>query len=225
MEGIMKSLSAGIVLVALSFAARLPLYGQPPDQEKLVFQNEFVRVFEVNLNPGVKLPIHETGERLIYSLSSYSLTYRWDGRTAEERRNVGDVHFHPAGKHAEENNGKQKASFLIVERTSTPLPATEQVGIDMAKASPFNTRVLFDRDLAKVFEVKLLPRDAVGMHHGLPRLVYALTPYDLLIKTPDGRAVTESGKKGTCRWHPAGMHSVENKTVAPTKLLVFGFKR
>jgi hypothetical protein len=95
----------------------------------------------------------------------------------------------------------------------------------MAKASPFNTRVLFDRDLAKVFEVKFLPHDAVGMHLGLPRLVYALTPFDLVIKTPDGKEMKESSKKGTFRWHPAGMHSAENRTTAPTSLLVFGFKR
>ncbi len=224
-EVAMKSLSRGTVLAALFLGIIPPLFGQSPRKEKPVFQNEYVRVFEATLNPGEKLAPHETGDRLIYSLTSYSLTYRWDDRVSEERRKEGDIHFHPGGKHAEENNGKQKASFLIIERTSTPLPPYEQVGIDMAKASPFNTRVLFDRDLAKVFEVKFLPRDAVGMHQGLPRLAYALTAYDLLIRTPDGKEVRESGKKGTFRWHPPGMHSVENRTISPTRLLVFGFKR
>jgi uncharacterized RmlC-like cupin family protein len=221
----MKSLFPGFLLITAPLLFSSPLRGQSPPQEKIVFQNDYVRVFEVNLNPGVKLPPHETGERLIYSLTSYVLTYRWDGRTSEEHRKAGDIHFHPSGKHAEENNGNQRASFLIIERTAVSLPPGAQFGIDMAKASPFNTQVLFDRDLAKVFEVKFLPHDAVGMHQGLPRLVYALTPFDLLIKTPDGKEVKESGKKGTFRWHPAGMHSVENRTATPTKLLVFGFKR
>jgi hypothetical protein len=221
----MRSLSALVVLLTLFLVAQFPLFGQPPQQEKLVFQNEYVRVFDVTLNPGTKLPPHETGDRLIYSLSSYTLTYRWDGRTSQERRKAGDIHSHPSGKHAEENTGNQKASFLIIERTSTPLPPGEQTGIDMAKASPFNTQVIFDRELAKVFEVKFLPRDAVGMHLGLPRLVYALTPFDLLVKTPDGKETRETGKKGSYRWHPAGMHSVENRTSSPVRLLVFGFKR
>ncbi len=221
----MKSLSRGSILIALSLGTFLPIVSQSPQKEKPVFQNEYVRVFQVNLNPGEKLAPHETGDRLIYSLSSYSLTYRWDERASEERRKEGDIHFHPGGKHAEENNGKQKASYLIIERTSAPLPPFEQVGLDMAKASPFNTRVLFDRDLAKVFEVKFLPRDAVGMHQGLPRLVYSLTAYDLLVKTPDGKEMKESGKKGVFRWQPPGMHSVENRTMSPTRLLVFAFKR
>jgi uncharacterized RmlC-like cupin family protein len=225
MEAAMKSLSRTMVVIALASLSTSLLSGQSAPQEKLVFQNDYVRVFEANLNPGVKLPAHESGERLIYSLTSYVLTYRWDGKTSEERRKAGDLHFHPSGKHAEENNGKQKASFLIIERTAAPLPASDQFGIDMAKASPFNTQVLFDRDLAKVFEVKFLPHDAVGMHRGLPRLIYALTPFDLLIKTPDGKVTKETGKKGSFQWHPAGMHSVENRTAAPTRLLVIGFKR
>ncbi len=221
----MSSRTRGSVLVALSLGTILPLFGQSPQKEKPVFQNEYVRVFQVTLNPGEKLPPHESGERLVYSLTSYSLTYRWGERTSEERRKEGDIHFHPGGKHAEENSGKQKASFLIIERTSTALPSFQQVGIDMAKASRFNTRVLFDRDLAKVFQVDFLPRDAVGMHQGLPRLVYALTAYDLLIKTPDGKEGKESGRKGSFRWHPPGLHSVENRTTSPTRLLVFAFKR
>jgi uncharacterized RmlC-like cupin family protein len=222
MEVAMKMLSTFAVLLLT-----LPASSQTssPVQEKTLFHNEYVTVYQVTLKPGEKTPEHATGDRLIYSLSSYSLSYHWGDRTSTEKRKAGDLHFHPDGKHVEENSGKTTASFLIAERSSTPLPKTELTGLDMAKASPFNTAVIFDREMAKVFEVTLQPKDAVAMHFGLDRVVYALTPFELSVVTPDGKKMVEKGKKGSLSWHPAGLHSVENHTAEVVKLLVFGFKR
>jgi hypothetical protein len=224
-EAVMRTLSVGVVLAAFLCSPHLSAQSPAPKQEKLLFENEYVRAYEVTLNPGDKLTPHESGNRLIYSFTTYSLRYHWDNRVSEERRKPGDLHYHPSGVHAEENAGKQRATFLIVERTSKPLPAVELVGSDMARASPSNTRVLFDREMAKVFEVTLPPRDAVAMHLGLNRLVYALTGYSLGVQTPDGKEVRESGKKGSMKWHSAGLHGVQNKLDASVKFLVFAFKR
>jgi hypothetical protein len=197
----------------------------PPRQEKLIFENEYVRAYEATLNPGESLQPHETGNRLIYSLTSYVLRYHWENKVSEENRKAGDVHSHPAGMHFEENGGKQKAMFLIVERTSKALPPVEGSGHDMAKVSPYNTKVLLDREQAKIFEVTLYPKDAVAMHFGLNRLVYGLTSYDLVVKTPDGKEQKESHKKGSCEWHPAGKHSVENRGTQLARFVVFAFKK
>jgi len=225
MEVTMKRNSVGVVLTALLISTQLNAQSTAPKQERLVFQNEYVRVYEVTLNPGDKLTPHESGNRLIYSFNAYTLRYHWDNRISDEKRKAGDIHYHPSGVHAEENAGKQKATFLIVERSSTPLPVVELAGHDMAKMSPSNTRVLFDREMAKVFEVSLPPRDAVAMHLGLNRLVYALSAYDLAIQTPDGKEARETGKKGSMEWHPAGLHGVRNRSDSFARLLVFAFKR
>jgi uncharacterized RmlC-like cupin family protein len=227
MEVAMKLLLTFVVLLPAFLS--LPETGYPrsdlPSQEKVIFRNEYVAVLQVTLKPGEKLPTHDTGDRLIYSLSDYTLLYHWNDRTSTEHRKAGDIHYHPSGPHAEENGGKTTASFLIAERTAKPLPKTEVVGFDMAKASPFNTRVIFDREMAKVFEVVLPPGDAVSMHLGLHRVVYALTPFELTVTTPDGKIVRERGKKGSLSWHDAGLHAVENKTGSVIKFLVFAFKR
>jgi hypothetical protein len=95
----------------------------------------------------------------------------------------------------------------------------------MAKANPHNTRVLFDRDMAKVFEVTLYPKDAVSMHFGLDRLVYSFGSADLMVSTPDGKKSKEVIKKGSYTWHPAGLHAVENVGSTPVRFLVFGMKK
>jgi hypothetical protein len=216
-----------MMILSNVFFAALTLLAQttPPKQERLVFVNEYVRVFEATLKPGQKLDPHESGNRLIYSLTAYTVAYHWDGRVTEERRKAGEIHFHPSGVHFEENTGSQRAVFLIVERSSTPLPATEMTGLDMARVAPYNTKVLFDRDMAKVFEVNLPPNDNVPMHFGLNRVIYASTALNLIVTTPDGKGVKEISKKGGLGWHPAGLHSVLNKADIPAKLVVFGFKR
>lgn len=196
-----------------------------PKQEKLLFQNEYVRVVEVTLAKGEKLPPHDSGNRLIYSLTKYSLKYSWGDRSTIEKRKAGEIHFHPSGIHSEENAGPEKVSFLLIERTDTALPAVTIEGEDMAKMSPSNTKVIFDRDMAKVFQVTLPPRDAVGMHLGLHRIIYGVTGYDLKVKGADGAEVRVSGKKASIRWETPSLHSVENPTGGVAKLLVFAFKR
>jgi len=213
-----------ILSVAL-LAASVTAQTERPKQEKLLTGNDYVKVYEVTLAKGEKLPPHDSGNRIIYSLTNYSLKYLWGDRTTIEKRKAGDIHFHPNGVHAEENAGPEKISLLMIERTSTPLPPVTLAGEDMAKMSPSNTHVIFDRDMAKVFEVTLPPRDAVGMHLGLYRVIYGVTAYELKVKTSDGKEQRVSGKKGSVRWETPSLHMVENPTNTVVKLLVFAFKK
>jgi hypothetical protein len=226
-EAAMRILSVGgglVVCLALFPSLLLP-QGSHPKQEKLVFENPYVKAYEVTLSPGDKLPSHESGNRIIYSLTDYTLRYKWDGKTSEEKRKAGDVHYHPAGVHSEESGGKGTAKFILVERLAAPLPPAEGTGIDMARANPHNTRVLFDRDLGKVFEVTLYPKDAVSMHFGLDRLIYSFGSGELLITTPDGKKSKETIKKGAYEWHAAGLHAVDNIGSTPVRFIVFAFKK
>lgn len=216
----------GVLLLSVFFVtASTVSQTTRPDKEKPVFANEFVRAYEVTLKKGEKLPPHESGDRLIYSLNAYSLKYTWGDRSTIEKRTAGDLHYHPAGVHSEENAGPSAVSFLMIERTATPLPPVELSGQDMAEMSPHNTKVLFDRTMAKVFEVTLPPRDAVAMHLGLHRLIYALTAFDLMMKSADGKEMKATGKKGSFRWEQASIHSVENPSNGTARVLVFSFKK
>ena len=223
----MKALSVFVVLVACLFllVSLSSAQSNPVKQERLVFENEYVRAYEVTLKPGEKPASHSSNERIIYSLTDYSLKYNWEGKSSVEKRKAGDVHYHPAGSHCEEPAGTITARFIMVERLAKPLPPHEGTGIDMAKANPHNTKVLFDRDVAKVFETTVYPKDVVSMHFGLDRLIYAASGAEMLVTTPDGKKTKETQKKGTYHWHGAGLHAVENVGSAPFKFIVFAFKR
>jgi beta-alanine degradation protein BauB len=212
---------AGILLLSS------PLFAQsgPPKQEKLVFENQFVKVYEATLQPGEKLPLHHGGNRVVLNLNDCKLLYHWEGKTAEEKRKAGDVHYHPEATHSEENAGKTSAHFLIVERQNTPLPAAQGTGIDLAKANPNNTRVLFDRDMAKVYELTLQPKEAASMHYCIDHLVYSCEAGQLVLTGPDGTRTKLSLKKGGYQWYPSGLEALENAGPNKAKLVVFGFKK
>jgi hypothetical protein len=222
----MKPITVILVLVASLFLIATPLIAQPtPSQEKLVYENQFVKVYEATLHPHEKLPPHHGGNRVIYYLNDCSLLYHWDGRMVGQKRKAGEVCFHPEGVHAEENAGKANARFIIVERQHTPLPQPNGSGVDMAVANPHNTRVIFDRDMAKVFELSLAAKDVASMHFAPERLVYAPRGGQIVINRSDGTKEKESLKKGEYRWLQSGLQSLENASLGSSKLIVFAFKK
>jgi hypothetical protein len=223
----MRPLSVIPVIIAGLILVTSPLLAQsgPPKQEKLVFENQFIKVYEVTIQPGEKLPPHHGGSRVVYCLNDCKLIYHWEGKAYDEKRKAGDVHFHPEALHFEENAGKGVARLLIVERQNVPLPGSTGSGVDMAAANPNNTRVVFDRDMAKVFEVTLQAKDAASMHFGLDRLIYSPEGSQFVLIGPDGSKTRQLLRKGGCQWYPSGLGALENAGGARTKLVVFGFKK
>ena len=94
----------------------------------------------------------------------------------------------------------------------------------MAAGNPNNTKVLFDRDMAKVYEVTLQAKDAASMHYGMDRLMYSCQAGQLVLIGPDGKRTKLALKKGECQWYPSGLQALENAGPNRTKLVVFGFK-
>jgi hypothetical protein len=226
-EVVMRPLPVIFFTVVSFLLLSTPLFAQsgPPQQEKLVFENQYVKVYEVTIQPGEKLPPHHGGNRVVYCLNDCKLLYHWEGKTYEEKRKAGDAHFHPEATHFEENAGKSVVREIIVERQNVPLPPVTGSGVDMAAANPHNTKVIFDRDMAKVFEVTLQAKDAASMHYCVDRLIYAPEASQFVLIGSDGSKTKQVLKKGGCQWFPAGLQALENAGPSRTKLVVFAFKK
>jgi hypothetical protein len=86
------------------------------DNTVILLSNECVRVIEVILNPGQRLPGHDGVNRIVYSLTSYELEYR-SGQM--DRSNVsfdeGDVNWYEAGQYSVANISDSPARFIIFE--------------------------------------------------------------------------------------------------------------
>jgi len=86
-----------------------------PDFSKSLFENEAFKITKVNLPKGESIPKHSGVNRIIYSLSDYTLNYKSDAKGKTDKAfKSGDMHWHEASQHALQNNGETEAKYLVI---------------------------------------------------------------------------------------------------------------
>ncbi len=194
---------------------------------EVVFENEFVRVVRVVLQPGQELASHEGGRRLIYSVTDYNLQWEQAGEEAVAKSlESGDLHYHSGGQHAAMNSGESVAEWVAFIHKGNPLPncPEEWVKNDAASKAPDYAIVQFENDVFRVVKVSLPTGAAVPMHSGINRLIYSLNDYSLIYEDTDEEKAEWSMQKNTVHWHEACEHAVENQGEVTAEYLVVGFK-
>ncbi|MHA7815144.1 MAG: cupin domain-containing protein [Pseudohaliea sp.] len=187
-----------------------------------LFSNPYVEAYRITLAPGEAQPLHAGTQRIVYSLSDYTIRWTEDGETTSKRWREGEVHYHEALEHAAENTGNTIADFLVVARTDTPLPAVESDGDASAVAGGYATLIAEPAD-ARVLRVALPAGARQPLHAGAPRLVYSLNDYSVSFITADGEVAEAELESGEMHWHDAGPHAVENTGDDTARFVIFAF--
>lgn len=198
-----------------------------PTHVRTLFENDFVRLLEVTLQPQEGLPVHRGGDRVVYSLGDYRLRFVEESTDEEARWEEGDVHWHDADEHSVANVGTETARFLVVERRASAVGGgvvAPDPG-DAAAMDPDHGELLLDSEDARVVRVTLAPGEAQPLHQGLPRLVYSLTPYTIRYTEAGQDPVERSFQAGDAHWHEAGEHAVENTGATEARYVVIQFRR
>ena len=87
-----------------------------PNKVKVVFENEQVRVIEVRLKPGEKIPMHSHPPNVTIALSSFK--GKWmssDGDATVRQFNVESVLWSGPITHASENLGSTEIHAIAIE--------------------------------------------------------------------------------------------------------------
>jgi len=196
-----------------------------PENTSLLFENNYIRVLNIMLEPGEAQPLHECGNRFIYSLDDYTINYYQPEDTTEISWNAGGLHWHNRGLHAVENTGEGNVEYLVIERSDNRVPAvtpaTDEVETDI-ELSEFVTEV-FENDHARVSRVTLPAGALLQEHHGLHRLIYSLTDYKIRYTSNTDDIIEIEHSDKDFHWHVAGYHSVENIGDTEAEFLVFEF--
>ena len=96
-----------------------------PDIYKLLFENDRVRVMEIDFKPGAKIAEHSHPDHMLYVTSSGTLRISHpDGKSVDVTPNVGDVLWTDAETHWAENIGTTEVKAVIVE-LKEPKPASK----------------------------------------------------------------------------------------------------
>lgn len=197
-----------------------------PQLSSVVFENEHVRAMLVTLQPGDELPEHSGTERVVFSLTDYRILFTEDGESIERNWHAGQAHWHEARDHAVRNIGETEARFLVVARTDTALPGAGDVHTDH-DAPPIEEgfETVFENDRVRITQVALAPGMAQDEHHGLHRLIYSLSEYNVRYRSDRMDAVERSFSAGDVHWHEADIHAVENIGSMEARFVVFEFKQ
>src|SRR6266478_876636 len=90
-----------------------------PDQVKLVFENDRVRVLHFHEPRHSKLPMHSHPAYVTVGFTTDDSKYTFpDGKTSDQRTKAGDVTYSKGITHAYENlSGKASASVMVQLKT------------------------------------------------------------------------------------------------------------
>ncbi len=87
-----------------------------PTGHKILFENERVRILDVQINPGETSEMHNHPASVVYALNSANVVFSFpDGTSREVKINEGDVTWSEGTTHEVKNIGDTPDRGIIVE--------------------------------------------------------------------------------------------------------------
>lgn len=191
-----------------------------------LFENDHVKVAKVTLKSGEEQAVHEGINRVIYSVSDYTIKWEENGQDLGEKTwKTGDAHYHKADKHKAINTGKEIAQWLVFsKKEEAPSPCEDGLKDDVTVVSPEFTETLIDNDQFKMVKLTLPVGDSIPQHSGINRVVYSLNDYNLEYASDNQELTKREFKKGDIHWHNDCFHRLKNIGETPAEILVVSFK-
>lgn len=182
--------------------------------EEVLLENDYVKAYRVQLEPGKALPWHKGGDRVIYPLNTMQIKMNKfaDDENAVEKLLKKDVpHWHQENIHSITNIGNTTADYLVVIRKSKRFPEGEMYGkSELKEAENLNETLLFENPSVRVAKTSLAAGEKTPMHKGIYRLSYAMTDYSLSYEKENQEAEIRNLYAGNAHWHLPSNHSLEN---------------
>jgi len=190
----------------------------------LLLKNDWIMIKKMEIAPGKEVPMHKGGNRLIVSLSEYSLQFKEEGsETIEKNWKRGEVHWHDKNFHTVKNIGTTPARFMILTKLAELPAATKES--NKHKEDGLLPRKFFENDEVSVSEVILKPGKKQPKHAGGIRAVIALSDYEILYNSDCVKNRKSNIKNESVHLHDADKHSVSNIGKTDAHFLIVEFKK
>jgi quercetin dioxygenase-like cupin family protein len=201
--------------------------GTHQDNTTVKFENDYVKMVEFMLKPGDIIPLHKGVPRVVYALSDYKIKWTEGDQVSEKEWKKGDVHWHSAVEHAVENIGDTDANYIVVSRKELALPAAGDYVIkeDASQIDSEHSKNIFENEYLRIIEVKLAGGESQPMHHGVNRLIFSLTSYQIEYSSDQMATKNMKIESGEIHWHTADKHAVKNTGETMAHYLIFEFKQ
>ncbi len=120
----------GFLCLATSTALAQDPVKVAPNNNKVLLENDRVRVLDVRIKPAEKVPMHSHPAKVNYILSDFKLKFTFpDGKTEEREGTAGTARWNEAVTHAPENVGTTEfhaVEIELKEAAQKPAPAKKK---------------------------------------------------------------------------------------------------
>ena len=86
-----------------------------PNEYKVIFENDKVRVLEYKDKPGDKTTPHSHPDSVMITLSSFNRKLHFDGKELDVQKQSDEASWLPAQTHVGENTGSTDTHAIFVE--------------------------------------------------------------------------------------------------------------
>ena len=195
-----------------------------PDQVKVLFENDRVRVLHFNEPAHGKLPMHSHPAYVTVGFTADHSKYTFpDGKTTDERSKADDVTYSKSLTHAYENLSGTKSESVMVE-LKKPGAGAPKITQDPVKVDPKHYKVVLNNDQFRVLRVKYGPHEKSVMHEHPASVAVFITDGHVKFTLPDGTSQDSNSKAHDATWADAGKHLPENVGDKPFEVIVVELK-
>jgi hypothetical protein len=185
--------------------------------QKLLFENEFVRVLEINIAPGVREARHSHARGVTVALSDYdSETIGYPDRAVNRRHTrFGETRWAEPVTHESGNTGTTPQRVIRIElRREAPPPAPAPAPpdpLDSLVACKETQKLIFENAYVRVIEERVPPGVAQPKHRHARGVLIPLADSEVeAVDDPGGQVARRSLRLGVAGWRDPVIHAVRN---------------
>jgi hypothetical protein len=205
-----------VVLLAASVA-----FGQAQSGEgitkKLLIDNEFARVFDIRVSPGVFEAKHSHARGITIALSDYTNEATGpDGKVSRAQAKLGDVRCAEPITHEARNTGTTEQHVIRIElKKDQPSDAHVATGavdeLDSLIACEDTQKLIFENQFVRAIDDRIPAGVAEPKHRHAHGLTITLAEWDSETVTyPGGQISRRRATLGDVRWTEPLVHEVHN---------------
>jgi hypothetical protein len=215
-----------IVITAALVLSASTLFGQDvlsvaPQNFRVLFENDQVRVLRETLNPGEQQAFHEHAGRVTFTLTDSRLTLAdATGATGVLERRAGDISWGEPTSHAVTNNGGGMAEYIHFE-IKTP-PTREFSSSTSMMGGTIN--ILLDSPRVRVLDLKLPRGQKAISAQTANRVLLALAPFKGIAEFDASTRERIDSQLHDVRFLAEGLDVIENTSKAEIHALVVELK-
>jgi hypothetical protein len=205
----------------------------PPITQKIVLENQFVRVLELRYPPGVFESRHSHAAGVTIALSDYENETKTipEGKVTRRPTHFGEIRWAEAVTHEARNTGSTEQRVIRIElKPNPPSPEAGKTFASVAALDPVQllkstvTPVL-ENQYVRVIESRSPPGTSEPRHRHIRGVTVALSDSEIETTSyPAGIVARQANKLGDVRWLDWREHSGRNVGKSEARIVIVEVK-